>query len=182
MLFDQSFSGLEISPAQIAHPIRQSDPTLLKTLLDHATQLLAEIDQHESWAHRVKEPAATDDKTRPARKFIAEKLGATPVRYSANWPRRVLGYRELLDELRLEIAQDYLQDSSLNIDEIGCMLPGFQSRVRFIGVSNNGRAIRRGSFRSFIVVDVHWDAYSPSPTLALKPALVNASLWLMLLG
>lgn len=131
VLFDQSFSGLEISPAQIAHPIRQSDPTLLKTLLDHATQLLAEIDQHESWAHRVKNLLRLMIKQDlPRKEFIAEKLGMTPRTLQRKLAEEGTGYQELLDELRLEMAQDYLRDSSLNIDEIGCML-GFSEPRSF---------------------------------------------------
>lgn len=123
VMFEQGFSALEISPEQIAHPIRQSDPILLKTLLDHATQLLAEIDQHENWAHRVKNLLRLMIKQDlPRKEFIAEKLGMTPRTLQRKLADEGTGYQELLDELRLEMAQNYLRDCSLSIDDIGAML------------------------------------------------------------
>lgn len=123
VFFDQPFSAIEISPEQIAHPIRQSDPILLKTLLDHATQLLAEIDQHETWSFRVKNLLRLMIRQDlPRKEFIAEKLGMTSRTLQRKLAEEGTGYQELLDELRQEMAQNYLRDSSLSIDEIGAML------------------------------------------------------------
>lgn len=141
--FAQPFSALEISPAQIAHPIRQSDPALLKTLLDHATQLLAEIDQYENWAHRVKNLLRLMIKQDlPRKEFIAERLGVTPRTLQRKLADEGTGYQELLDDLRLEMARNYLRDSSLSIDEIGAML---------------GFAEPRSFHRSF----KQWTGYTP---------------------
>lgn len=123
VLFGQPFSALEISPEQIAHPIRQSDPALLKTLLDHATQLLAEIDQDEDWSYRVKNLLRLMIRQDlPRKEFIAEKLGMTSRTLQRKLAEEGTGYQELLDELRQEMALNYLRDCSLSIDEIGIML------------------------------------------------------------
>lgn len=123
--FHHTFSALVITPEQMAHPIRQADPILLKTLLDHATHLIAEIDQHESWTHRVKNLLRLMIRQDlPRKEVIAEKLGLNSRTLQRKLSDEGTGYQDLLNELRLEMAQNYLLDSSLSIDDIG-MLLGF---------------------------------------------------------
>lgn len=154
IFFDQGYSALEISPTQISHPIRQSDPILLKTLLDHATQLLAEIDQNENWSYRVKNLLRLMIRQDlPRKEFIAEKLGMTSRTLQRKLAEEGTGYQELLDELRQEMAQNYLRDSSLSIDEIGAML-GFAEPRSFHRSFKQWMGVTPGQYREAHAVGV----------------------------
>lgn len=121
--FDQPYSALQVDHEYLAQSIRQSDAQLLKTLEDHATQILYEIDKDQPLKYRVSNLLRLMlKKELPRKEIIAEKLGMNIRTLQRKLREEGTGYQELLDELRLELAQNYLKNSRMSIDEISALL------------------------------------------------------------
>ena len=129
--FNQASSGLLVNQAYLEHPIRQADLHLLQTLEDHATQILNEIDKDQPLRHRVSNLLRLIMKNElPRKEVIAEKLGMSTRTLQRRLNEEGSGYQEILDELRLELAQNYLKNSRLTMDEISELL-GFSEPRSF---------------------------------------------------
>lgn len=146
--FDQQYSGLLITQEYLDHPIKQADPQLLQTLEDHATQILHEIDKDQPLKYRVSNLLRLMIKNElPRKELIAEKLGMNIRTLQRKLREEGSGYQELLDELRLELAQNYLKNSRLSIDEISCLL-GFAEPRSFHRSFKKWLGMTPGSYRS----------------------------------
>ncbi|CBL46980.1 Transcriptional regulator [gamma proteobacterium HdN1] len=127
--FSQPFSGLEITPQQMQLPIRQADPVLLNTLLEHAAKLLAEIDRDARWSQRVSNLLRLMiRKELPRKEAVADQLCVTTRTLQRKLEEEGVSYQQVLDQLRLEMAHDYLSNNSLSVDEIAPMLGFAESR------------------------------------------------------
>lgn len=121
--FNQPYSAVIISSEHLAQKLRQADTQLLKTLEDHATSILQEIDKDQPLKEKVKNMLRLMLKEElPRKEVIAEKLGLNSRTMQRRLNDEGSGYQELLNELRYELAQNYLRNSRLNIDEIGVRL------------------------------------------------------------
>ena len=121
--FDQPCSALIVSARQLAHPIRHADPQLLKTLLQHATAVLAMIDEHETVTLKVKNLLRLQlHDTLPRKETIANQLNMTARTLQRRLSDESTSFQALLNELRQELAEYYLLRTQLSVDEIGARL------------------------------------------------------------
>lgn len=127
--FSQPCSALIVSQRQLSFPIVQADPHLLQTLLQHATEVLGRIDQHESFTLKVKNLLRLQLKDAlPRKETIASQLHMTARTLQRRLSEEGTTFQELLNELRRELAQYYLEQTTLGIDEIGVRLGFAESR------------------------------------------------------
>ena len=146
--FKQSHSGLLVNQDYLDHPIRQADLHLLQTLEDHATQILNEIDKDQPLRYRVSNLLRLMLKNElPRKEMIAEKLGMSIRTLQRRLSEEGSGYQEILDELRLELAQNYLRNSRLSMEEISELL-GFTEPRSFQRSFKKWLGITPGVFRS----------------------------------
>ncbi|MCG8669759.1 MAG: AraC family transcriptional regulator [Pseudomonadales bacterium] len=146
--FDQPYSALLVTQEYLDHPIRQADPHLLQTLEDHATQILHEIDKDQPLKYRVSNLLRLMLKSElPRKETIAEKLGMNIRTLQRRLRDEGSGYQELLDELRLELARNYLKNSRLSIDEISSLL-GFAEPRSFHRSFKKWVGVTPGVYRS----------------------------------
>lgn len=151
VLFDQPYSALLINQEYLDHPIRQADTQLLKTLEDHATQILHEIDKDQPLKYRVSNMLRLMLKKEiPRKEVIAEKLGMNIRTLQRKLREEGSGYQELLDELRLELAQNYLKNSRLTIDEISSLL-GFAEPRSFHRSFKKWSGATPGAYRNDVL-------------------------------
>ena len=145
--FQQSCSALIVSRHQLAEPIRQADAQLLQTLLQHATSVLATIDQHESVAVRVKNLLRLQiNETLPRKETIASQLNLTARTLQRRLSEEGTGFLEVLNELRQEMAEYYLAQGSLSLDEIGIRL-GFAEPRSFHRSFKQWTGLTPGKYR-----------------------------------
>lgn len=145
--FNQANSELLITQDYLDHPIRQADAHLLQTLEDHATQILHEIDKDQPLKYRVSNLLRLMLKSElPRKEVIAEKLGMNIRTLQRKLRDEGSGYQELLDQLRLELAKNYLKNSRLSIDEISSLL-GFAEPRSFHRSFKKWVGITPGSYR-----------------------------------
>ena len=146
--FEQSANGIRFREELLDIQVSQADTRLLRTLLDHATQVLADIDHDQSITIRVKNLLRLTLKERdPNSTRIAEALNM-----SSRTLQRKLGaentqYNSLLNEVRLEMALYYLENTSLTLDQISYEL-GFAETRSFYRSFKQWTGRTAGSYRT----------------------------------
>lgn len=127
--FNQPYSALIVNEEMLSHTLMQADPQLLVTLRDHATQILQEIDKDQPLSYQVKNLLRLMMReSLPRKEVIAEKLGLTSRTLQRKLNDEGQGYQEILNELRLEMAIHYLENTQLSIDDIGARIGFAESR------------------------------------------------------
>ena len=118
---EADFAGVNTSTEVLAKVV--ADPVLAGVLDRHAAELLARLPATDSFLanarHAVRQEFQAGD---PTMARVARRLGVTP----STLRRRLLDsgttFRSLRDDLRLELAQIYLRDRSLSIQEVAFLL------------------------------------------------------------
>ena len=148
ILFDQPASGIRFSEEYLDVALPQADKKLLKTLLDHATQILIEIDRDQPITLRVKnllrlmlkesEPSSTEvaKVLNMSSRTLQRKLGAEDTQYQA-----------VLNEVRLELALYYLENTALSLDQVAHEL-GYAEARSFYRSFKQWTGRTAGSYRS----------------------------------
>ena len=148
VLFDQAANGLRIREEKLDMPLPQANEKLLDMLLGHATQLLAEITHHQRVTDQVKNLLRLMLRTQtPSSAMIAEKLGI-----SSRTLQRKLGdegthYKDVLNELRLELALYFLKNTNLSLDSIAHEL-GYSEARSFYRSFKHWTGRTAGSYRT----------------------------------
>jgi AraC-like DNA-binding protein len=122
-LFEAPCDAVVFRRELLAMPLPSSDPVLAGVLDRHAAELLARLPATDSFLsnarHAVRQEFQAGD---PTMARVARRLGMT----LSTLRRRLLDagttFRSLRDELRLELAQIYLRDRSLSIQEVAFLL------------------------------------------------------------
>ncbi len=146
--FDQEASGIRFEESLLDTPLPQADKKLLQTLLDHATQILTEIDRDQPIAFRVKNLLRLMLKERePSSTQVAELLNM-----SSRTLQRKLGaegtqYNTVLNEVRLELALFYLENTTLTLDQIAHEL-GYTEARSFYRSFKQWTGRTAGSYRA----------------------------------
>ena len=127
--FDQPASGIVARKALLDFPIPQADEKLLQTLLDHATQLLTDTVQHQSVTEQVKNMLRLMLKEQaPSSTTIADRLNVSSRTLQRKLNDEGTSYKEVLNELRLELALYYLKHTELSLDSIAFKLGYAEAR------------------------------------------------------
>ena len=147
VLFDQRSSGLRINEARLDVPLPQANEKLLEMLLGHATRLLAEITPNQRVTDQVKNLLRLMLKQQtPSSAVIAEKLGISSRTLQRKLAEEGTQYKDVLNELRLELALYFLKNTELSLDSIAHELGYAESRSFYRSFKQwTGRTA--GSFR-----------------------------------
>lgn len=111
--------------------LRQPDPLLRKTLEAHALSQLALLDSDTDLTSRVKQSIQkqlADGVTR--QDMIAEDLGMTSRTLQRKLGQEGMSYQKLLDDVRQQMAEDYLRNTEMSISDIAFRL-GYSETTSF---------------------------------------------------
>ncbi|MDA9918898.1 AraC family transcriptional regulator [Porticoccaceae bacterium] len=148
VLFNQPASGLRIRESKLDMPLPQANEKLLEMLLEHATSLLAEITQHHRVSDQVKSLLRLMLKQQtPSSTIIAEKMGMSSRTLQRKLGEEGTHYKDVLNELRLELALYYLKNTQLNLDSIAYEL-GYAETRSFYRSFKQWTGRTAGSYRS----------------------------------
>lgn len=148
VLFDQRASGILFREEVLDQPLPQANENLLHTLLDHATALLANINQHETVTSQVKNLLRLLLKEQsPSSTVIAEKLGMSSRTLQRKLDEEGNHYKDVLNELRLELALYYLKNTELSLDNIAYEL-GYAEARSFYRSFKQWTGRTAGSYRT----------------------------------
>jgi AraC-like DNA-binding protein len=148
VLFNQRASGIYFREALLDTPLPQADKKLLRTLLDHATQVLTEIDRDQPITIQVKNLLRLTLKERePSSEQIAEILNISSRTLQRKLNAENTQYKSVLNDVRLELALYYLENTSLSLDQIAHEL-GYAEARSFYRSFKQWTGNTAGSYRA----------------------------------
>lgn len=148
ILFDQPASGIRFSEEYLDVTLPQADKKLLKTLLDHATQILIEIDRDQPITLRVKNLLRLMLKeSEPSSTQVAEVLNMSSRTLQRKLVAEDTQYQTVLNEVRLELALYYLENTTLSLDQIAHEL-GYAEARSFYRSFKQWTGRTAGSYRA----------------------------------
>lgn len=131
VLFDQTHSAIRLDQKILQLPLKHADSMLLKTLEQHANQQLSELDETMSFSERVRHSLAfLLPEGQPRKEHIARYLNVSERTLQRRLQEESHSYQQILDQLRLELVRQYLQNPHLSNEEIAYQL-GFQELRSF---------------------------------------------------
>jgi len=111
--------------------LRQPDPLLRKTLEAHALTQLASLETDSDLTTRVKHSIQKQLNHGITRQdLVAEDLGLTSRTLQRKLSQEGVSYQRLLDEVRQQMAEDYLRNSDMAIPDIALRL-GYSETTSF---------------------------------------------------
>jgi len=148
LLFDQPRHALVFSKEQLNTPLTSTDAGLAKVLDRHASESLHRLGLSTSLPERVREIVRQD---LTSGKLSADNLARRLGMSSRTLHRRLVAqnssYRQILDDVRREIALRCLRDPQLSIREVGFLL-GFTTGPAFHRAFRRWTGTTAASFRS----------------------------------
>lgn len=130
VMFDQPTSCLVINQEYMDTPLRQPDQSLRKTLEEHASSQISVLsDNSARLTTRVKNAIRSQLKQGVSRKdIVAEQMGMNARTLQRKLQQESASYQQILDEVRQELAVDYLKNSQLPLQEIAVRLGFTEAR------------------------------------------------------
>lgn len=146
--FNQPQSGLVLPTRNLTDAMSLADPNLHQMLAMHAEQQLQAQLHSESLADKVRAQlhAVLAQNMTPVRDDIAEMLGMSGRTLHRKLEESGNSFRELMDEVRLEIARAALCEQQHTISQLGQQL-GFQESQSFIRWFKQQQGMTPGEFR-----------------------------------
>jgi AraC-like DNA-binding protein len=121
--FNQPESGLVLAASALGLPLSHPDMALQETLEQHARQLLSQRRTGPSIVDQVRAQLVhLLHQGHASRERLAENLGVSSRQLHRQLEAAGSSYRQLLDEIRLELARDSLRDTATTIEAVGLRL------------------------------------------------------------
>jgi AraC-like DNA-binding protein len=129
--FDAEEDSVTFAQSLLATRLRQPDPLLRKTLEAHALSQLALLDTDTDLTSKVKQSIQKQLAEGITRQdMVAEDLGMTSRTLQRKLSQEGVSYQKLLDEVRQQMAEDYLQNTDMSIPDIALRL-GYSETTSF---------------------------------------------------
>lgn len=148
--FNQAESALLLHPEALEQKLSLADPTLHSTLEELARQMLNSRRGTGSVALpdqvRAAVRAQLGRHVAPTREEVAEELGISGRTMHRRLQDAGTSFRDILDDIRFELARDYLQSPALTVEAIAQQL-GFQESQSFIRWFRQVAGATPGEFR-----------------------------------
>ncbi|UXD87342.1 AraC family transcriptional regulator [Thalassolituus hydrocarboniclasticus] len=112
-------------------PLRQPDPTLLATLEQQAASVMAELQEKHPIVMQTRSLLRSlMEEDLPRRDKVAAELGMTERTLQRRLQEAGTGYQQLLDDLRREVATNWLRTTNIPVNDIAARL-GFSEARSF---------------------------------------------------
>ena len=148
VLFDQPSSGVRVRENLLDEVLPQANAELLEMLLAHATKLLAGLDQSQRTTDQVKNILRLMiNQQPPSSEMIAEKLGISSRTLQRKLSEEGTHYKDVLNELRYELAIYFLKNTELTLDNIAYEL-GYAEARSFYRSFKQWTGETAGSYRT----------------------------------
>lgn len=133
----------------LAAPVVQNAATLQQFLRTAPQSVFLKYRNEESWAARLRRRlrgSVGDAESWPVFEALAAELGTTPATLRRRLEREGTSYQAIKDQLRSDVAIDYLCNSGLSVDEIGARI-GFQDTSAFHRAFRRWNGVQPGAYR-----------------------------------
>ncbi|MDO8331554.1 MAG: AraC family transcriptional regulator [Fluviicoccus sp.] len=134
ILFNQPVSAMVLANEVLKQPLENPDPGLQQVLEQHALQLIGQREKAQSFMDKARTQLQTllqqGDGSREA---LAGAMGMSGRNLHRQFEREGGSYRQLYDEVRLEMARRYLLNSPEAVESVAMRLQfgGSQSFIRW---------------------------------------------------
>jgi AraC-like DNA-binding protein len=121
--FDQKYYWFEIPYEILDRQISTKDKMLMQTLLPYASNRVAELNDNQSYSAKVKQSAfRLLDPKFPSLEAVATNLGTSKRTLQRRLKDEKTNFKQIIEELKIELAQKYLKNPKLSIKEIAYLL------------------------------------------------------------
>ena len=123
VVFDAPRGAVTFSNAQVTQPIKNTDPYLANLLEQQASALLQTSPHQDEWLTSVQQhiTATLQDGAANAA-VIAQRMGLSERSFYRYLRYRGLSFQAVLNQVRFELAKDYLKNNALSMSEIAYLL------------------------------------------------------------
>ena len=130
--FEQTSNSLELPLNYLHIALRQPDHSLRQTLEQHAASQMSALDEPHTFSVRVNDIIRILLSKGISRKdMVATQLGISERTLQRKLQQEQTSYQKLLDQARLVLAQQYLQEGQLALDDIAMQLGFSETRSFF---------------------------------------------------
>jgi AraC-like DNA-binding protein len=129
--FSRPANRLVFDAAALRWPLVEAQPALRQALETQAAEMLARIDQSETWFARVQREIARHlRETVPDLAFVARALGVGARTLQRHLGAEGVSFRDALDRVRETLARRHLASPGVTVDEVSFLL-GFSEPSAF---------------------------------------------------
>lgn len=145
--FSQPMSAVVMGQEQLEKPLRQPDPNLRDTLEQHAQAALRGLQERYSTVEQVRALVRAVLRDQPPRKeLIADQMGMHIRNLHRKLAEEGSSYQQILDQVRLELATEFLRDLRLSVEDIALRL-GYSEGHSFIRAFKRQAGVTPGRYR-----------------------------------
>ncbi|AIY43383.1 helix-turn-helix protein [Collimonas arenae] len=131
VLFNQPTTAIQVSLAYLNIPLRQPDPTLVHILEKQAEGFLTQLPKESEFVMHVRRCIANlIHSGEPGLEQVANALSIAPRTLRRRLHEHQTAFRELLDDIRKHMAEQYLRDPSLQLTDVAQLL-GYTEQSAF---------------------------------------------------
>ncbi|GHF24923.1 AraC family transcriptional regulator [Kordiimonas sediminis] len=129
--FDQDFDGITIMEEDLYRPLQMANPELLETVKAHASTLKAQIEPNFDLMTQVRLVVQENlAHGKVQKEQVAERMHMHPKALQRRLHAQGISFKQLLTEVRMEIAIHYLNSSSISVLQLSQLL-GYSSAEAF---------------------------------------------------
>jgi AraC-like DNA-binding protein len=129
--FHQEFDGIVFPENDLATPIATADAELLDILCNHLDKMLAEQPREDAFIREVHNFMRLKMTSRHCNlESCARQFGMHPRTLQRALAKHEVNFTQLLSKTRMEVAEQYLQDSTIPLEELSGIL-GYRNRSAF---------------------------------------------------
>lgn len=129
--FDSDWCGVTFAASHLDAPLKSADPGLSELMEKHARGLLAEFGERLNLANEVRERIARQlPNGEPVMEGVASALGLTPRVLQNRLKALGVGYTDLVDDVRIQLALAYLDNEAHSLIDVAFLL-GFSEQSSF---------------------------------------------------
>jgi AraC-like DNA-binding protein len=129
--FNASYTGISFARGFLSTPIPQSNITTAKLCETQCKELLSQRQQRTGVSAKVRDLLLRHPQSMPNMELVAEHLCISSRTLRRQLKAEGVSYRELVDEVRMTLAEALLKIGGLNLEEIGIRL-GYSEVSNFL--------------------------------------------------
>jgi AraC-like DNA-binding protein len=149
LTFDAPQTTMRFEATALRAPVVQNAATLHQFLRTAPQSVFLKYRNEDSWSAKLRRRlrgSVGEPDTWPMFEDLAEELGTTATTLRRRLEREGTSYQSIKDQLRSDVAIDYLCNSSLSVDEIAARL-GFQDASAFHRAFKRWNGLQPGAYR-----------------------------------
>ncbi len=128
--FRQTLNQVLIPIGWLQMPLQNSDPELSRILGQQCQHIIRRLEQQGSWVDRVRHLLLEDRGKQLGLEEAAQRLGVPVHTFRRRLYRAGTNYKKIAYTVRMELAADYLRETSLSLQEIASLL-GYENTPNF---------------------------------------------------